>query len=257
MDFAFWEDDSDKLKTDHGSLLPLWQFSSPVTRHRMVTDLCWNSTHQVLFAVGLGSFDFRRQSTGVLAVYSLKNPSCPDFVYMVESGVMAVDFNRTQMTALVACGMYDGSICVFDLGKRDEKTMGYCKEPIARSTVTTGKHMDPIWQVQWSAEADNGVCSFLSISTDGRLMQWALTANEMQVKEIMQFRLMQDDDDDVGTDGIGQAGAACFAFTKESSSNFVVGTEEGDIYKCSTAYSNEYIASYEGHDMNVYSVTVR
>jgi dynein intermediate chain 1 len=35
---------------------------------------------------------------------------------------------------------------------------------------------------------------------------------------------------------------------------FVVGTEEGDIYKCSTSYTTEYIASYEGHDMNVYKV---
>lgn len=148
IDFAFWEDESDKAKPGQGSLLPLWQFSSPVTRHRMVTDLCWNVTHSDLFAVGLGSFDFRRQSTGVVAVYSLKNPSCPDYVYLVESGVMAVDFNSTQMTALLACGMYDGSICVFDLGKKDEKTMGYCKEPVAQSNVATGKHLDPVWQVR-------------------------------------------------------------------------------------------------------------
>lgn len=254
MDFAFWEDDSDKLKPEQGSLLPLWQFVSPVTRHRMVTDLCWNKEHPDLFAVGLGSFDFRRQSTGVAAVYSLKSPSCPDYVYLCESGVMSVDFNSTQMTALLACGMYDGSICVFDLGKKDEKTMGYCKEPVAQSNIATGKHMDPVWQVRWSTEAENGVSSFLSISTDGRLIQWALTTNEMQVEEIMQFKLIQEDG--AGVDGLGQAGSSCFAFAKDSGNIFVVGTEEGDIYKCSTAYSNEYIASYEGHDMNVYTVAV-
>ena len=254
MYFAFWGDDSDKIKPDQGSLLPLWQFSSPVTRHRMVTDLCWNATHQDLFAVGLGSFDFRRQSTGVVAVYSLKNPSCPDYVYLTESGVMSLDFNSTQMTALLACGLYDGSICVFDLGKRDEKTMGYCKEPVVQSTISSGKHMDPVWQVRWSTETENGVCSFLSISTDGRLIQWALTSNEMQVEEIMRFKLMQEDDGVDGVEGIGQAGSSCFAFAKDSGNIFVVGTEEGDIYKCSTAYSNEYIASYEGHDMNVYTV---
>eukprot|EP01045_Picozoa_sp_COSAG04_P053424 COSAG04_NODE_23318_length_340_cov_1.066390_1_plen_109_part_10 len=81
-----------------------------------------------LFAVGLGSFDFRRQSSGIVAVYSLKNPSCPDYVYQTESGVMSVDFNTTTLTALLACGLYDGSICVFDLGKKDEKTMGYDRE---------------------------------------------------------------------------------------------------------------------------------
>jgi len=79
-----------------------------------------------------------------------------------------------------------------------------------------------------------------------------LTTNEMQVEEIMQFKLIQEDG--AGVDGLGQAGSSCFAFAKDSGNIFVVGTEEGDIYKCSTAYSNEYIASYEGHDMNVYTV---
>lgn len=255
MDFAFWEDDSDKLNTEAGSLLPLWQFASAVARHRMVTDLCWNARHNDLFAVGLGSFDFRRQSTGVVAVYSLKSPSCPDYVYHVDAGVMCIDFNTASMTALLACGMYDGSVCVFDLGRKDEKTLGYSKEPVAQSNITTGKHMDPVWQLRWSTEAENGVSSFLTISTDGRLLQWALTSNEMQVEEIMQFRLIQED---VGVEeeAIGNAGSSCFAFAKGSGNIFVVGTEEGDIYKCSTAYSNEYIASYEGHDMNVYTVAV-
>lgn len=78
----------------------------------------------------------------------------------------------------------------------------------------------------------------------------------MQVEEIMSFKLMQEDCDELGADSIGQAGSSCFAFAKQSGSIFVVGTEEGDIYKCSTAHSNEYIASYEGHDMNVYTVAV-
>ena len=255
MDFKFWEDDSDKIKPENGSLLPLWQFSSPVTRHRMVTDLCWNSEHQDLFAVGLGSFDFRRQSSGIVAVYSLKNPSCPDYVYQTESGVMSVDFNTTTLTALLACGLYDGSICVFDLGKKDEKTMGYDREPVVQSSLTTGKHMDPVWQVRWSSEDANGVVSFLSISTDGRLIEWAITTNELQVQELMKFKLMVEEDGEIdSTNEIGQAGSSCFAFSRDSSNLFVVGTEEGDIYKCSTAYTSEYLASYEGHDMNVYSV---
>lgn len=35
---------------------------------------------------------------------------------------------------------------------------------------------------------------------------------------------------------------------------FVVGTDGGALHKCSTAYASEYLASYSGHDMAVYSV---
>ena len=72
----------------------------------------------------------------------------------------------------------------------------------------------------------------------------------------MRFRLMQDDDGGMdSTAEIGQAGSSCFGFAKDSSNIFVVGTEEGDIYKCSTSYTTEYIASYAGHDMNVIAHT--
>lgn len=255
QDFKFWEDESDKLKPESGSLLPLWQFSSQKTRHRMVTGICWNGSHHDLFAVSLGSYDFTRQSTGVVCVYSLKNPSAPDYVYQVESGVMCVDFNISKSTSMLACGLYDGSIMVYDLGKIDSKTNGYDREPVVQSTIRTGKHMDPVWQVRWSREDSSGVISFLSISTDGRLMNWALTTNELQVETWMQFKLLLNDDNDVDEAAVvGQASTTSFAFSKDSSNLFVVGTEEGDIYKCSTAYATEYLMSYEGHDLNVYAV---
>ena len=37
-----------------------------------------------------------------------------------------------------------------------------------------------------------------------------------------------------------------FLFLKPRIAGAQVGTEEGDMYKCSTAYSTEYLMSYEG-----------
>lgn len=256
MDYKFWEDESDALKPGAGSLLPLWQFSSQKARHRAVTGLCWNKQHEDLFAVALGSYDFTRQATGTICVYSLKNPSSPDFVYQTDSGVMCIDFNSTKAVSLLACGLYDGGIAVFDLGKKDEKTHGYDREAVVQATINTGKHMDPVWQVRWSQEDSSGVVSFVSISTDGTMIQWSITTNELQVEELMKFKLLlKDDDADIDeTDVVGQASTNCFAFSRDSSNLFVVGTEEGDIYKCSTAYTTEYLLAYEGHDLNVYGV---
>lgn len=35
---------------------------------------------------------------------------------------------------------------------------------------------------------------------------------------------------------------------------FVVGTEEGRIHKCSKAYNGQYLETYEGHNLSVYSL---
>lgn len=62
---------------------------------------------------------------------------------------------------------------------------------------------------------------------------------------------------DIGIDGSlisGFAGGICFDFNKVNEHLFIVGTEEGKIHKCSKAYSGQYLESYEGHHMAVYSV---
>lgn len=256
QDFKFWEDESDKHRQGVGTLLPLWSFLSNKARHKMVTSISWCASHNDLFAVSFGSYDFTRNpSTGVVCVYSLKNPSNADYVYHTDSGVMTCDFNRTKAPSLLACGLYDGSVLVYDLAKKDPKTLSFDREPIIQSTIRTKKHMDPVWQVRWNDDTSGGNISFLSLGSDGCMMQWTLTSNELQVETIMGFKLLTDDSDMDQTEIVGQAGTSCFAFSHNSDTLFVVGTEEGDIYKCSTAYSTEYLMSYSGHDMNIYSVT--
>ena len=67
-----------------------------------------------LFAVGYGSFDFMKQTSGLICCYSLKNPSHPEYTFTTESGVMALDFHP-QHSSLLAVGLYDGTVMVFDV----------------------------------------------------------------------------------------------------------------------------------------------
>jgi len=46
----------------------------------------------------------------------------------------------------------------------------------------------------------------------------------------------------------------CIDFNKEQDHLFVVGTEEGRVHKCSTAYNSQYLETYAGHHMAVYTV---
>ena len=52
----------------------------------------------------------------------------------------------------------------------------------------------------------------------------------------------------------GLSGGTCFDFNRANEAIFVVGTEEGKVRKCSRAYNSEYLETYEGHYMPVYSV---
>jgi len=127
--------------------------------------------------------------------------------------------------------------------------------PIYASSIKTGKHTDPVWQVGWQEEDLAKELNFFSISSDGRVANWIMSKNELKMEPVMQLKLvntMKDDPEETSLSGL--AGGCCFDFNKTSEHLFIVGTEEGKIHKCSKAYSGQYLETYEGHHMAVYSV---
>jgi len=75
------------------------------------------------------------------------------------------------------------------------------------------------------------------------------------MEPIMQLKLVSNvKDDPEETSLSGLAGGCCFDFNKMQEHLFVVGTEEGNIHKCSKAYSGQYLETYEGHHMAVYTI---
>jgi dynein intermediate chain 1 len=262
-DYKYWEDQSDAFKDD-GNLLPLWKFHSDKVKKKEVTCISWNTTYTDLFAVGYGSYDFVKatsSATGAIQCFTLKNafptasqgqsmPAHPEFFFQLESGVICLDFHPTQSSYL-ACGLYDGTVCVFDLRqKNSEKKL----KPIFASSVKNGKHTDPVWQIRWSASVDQ--LQFFSISSDGRVTSWTLAKNELQYADVMKLSMADtlDQTSDPEAALIGLSGGTCFDFSKETENIFIIGTEEGHIRRCSKAYNAQYLDTYDGHHMAVYAV---
>jgi dynein intermediate chain 1, axonemal len=138
QDFKYWEDQSDDFHSE-GSLLPLWRFATDKTNRKHVTALCWNPAYPDLFAVAYGSYDFMRQGSGMVYCFSLKNTSHPEYLFTTESGVMCLDFHP-HYQSLLAVGCYDGTVMVFDVRQKVNRA-------IYASSIRTGKHTDPVWQV--------------------------------------------------------------------------------------------------------------
>lgn len=80
-----------------------------------------------------------KQSRGMLLLYSMKNPSFPEYMFSSESGIMCLDMH-VDHPYLVVVGYYDGNVAIYNL-KRPHS------QPCFRSTSKSGKHTDPVWQV--------------------------------------------------------------------------------------------------------------
>lgn len=249
-DFKYFEDASDEYRAREGSLLPLWKFSTQrVKKGQQVTALCWNTYHDDLFAVGFGSYDFLHQGPGMVACYSLKNTSTPEIVFTTETSVLCIDFNVLH-PSLIAIGCYDGNVLVYNISNNKDTN------PIFSSSIRTGSHSDPVWGIHWEKEESGSELNFYSISSDGKVTNWTLSRNELRMELVMNLALVQSASKVEPEDSTlaGFACGSCFDFHKQHSHLFVVGTEEGHIHKCSKSYSGQYLQTFTGHHMNVYSV---
>jgi len=252
-DFKFWEDASDAFR-EEGTLLPLWKFTFDKAKKKHITCLRWNSEFNDLFAVGYGSYDFMKQSGGMLCLFSLKNPSWPEIHVTTPSGVMCMDWHP-EHSSVLAVGLYDGTVAVYDV--RDESMT-----PMYQSTVKTGKHTDPVWEVAWQPEDLAKNLNFYSISSDGRVTLWTLAKSNLEYSDLMKLKLepsamskqASTDMDEEDSHLMGLAGGCCFDFSKLSQHLFLVGTEEGSIHKCSKAFTSDYLMTYSGHYMCIYTV---
>ena len=248
QDFKYWDDQADKFRENEGTLLPLWKFTNEKAKKRNVTSICWNPEYPDMFAVGFGSFDFTKQGRGMICCYSLKNPSFPEFLLYTESGVMCLDFHP-QQSSLLACGLYDGTVQVYDIRNK-------VRTPIFQSTARTGKHTDPVWQIFWEADLNKWM-QFYSISSDGRVTLWTLTKAELLHEDIIELQPHAQALTSIEADSAQFSrleSGCCFDFNRLSDHLFIVGTEEGVIHKCSKSYNSLYLENYTEHGMSVYAV---
>ena len=251
-DYKYYEDTTeDPENNSYGSVLPLWRFTTEKSRKKNVTAIAWNPKYKDLFAVAYGSYDFLKPTSGLICCFTIKNPTWPEYSFTTESGVMCIDYHPNA-PALIAVGCYDGTVMVFDIRLKTNN------KPIYQSTVRTAKHTDPVWQVRWNPDVSKNL-SFYSISSDGRVTNWNLMKNKLEAEEIHKLKLMVDQEK-VMLDQrkevflYGLAGGMCFDFHKTQENLFLVGTEEGYIHLCNTAFTSQYTETYKDHYLAVYSV---
>ncbi|KAL3667671.1 hypothetical protein V7S43_007224 [Phytophthora oleae] len=220
---------------------------------------------------------------GLVLFWSLTNPEYPERIYHLPVGVTSIDFS-TAHPYLLAAGFADGVVAIYDT-RKDDSTAGpsgatpsssgdntaskHVPVPIATSSGMSGKHLDAVWQVRWVARG--GGESVVSVSSDGRVVEWSLKkglsySDLMTLKRSPNPLLGGVGTAATGTNGAGgvgdgvisrQASGRCLAFASRGDpSVYFVGTEDGLIHKCSVSYNEQYLQTYIGHTGPVYQLLV-
>ncbi|CAM9285758.1 unnamed protein product, partial [Phaeothamnion confervicola] len=222
-----------------------------------------------------------RQRDGSVLFWSLRNPDFPEKCIATPSGVTAIDFSQAHPN-LLAVGMYTGAIAIYDTAKEKElgnvvlanadragAGAGGVAAPLVESSTSAGKHTEAVWQVKWvnkGAERGEGL---VSISTDGRVIEWSIKKGLTFTPLMLLKRTGASGASAAAaihaaccitgtgnTDGVisRQASGLSFDFPVGDSTVYLTATEDGAIHKCSTSYSEQYLETYRGQAGPVYRV---
>jgi dynein intermediate chain 1 len=234
-DFKYFEDPTDGPDSQKGSLLPLWRFEYEKAKRLSVTSMVWcpQTDNDDLMVVSFGSYDFSKQGKGYLIFYSLKNPSYPECVIPCDEGIMSLAVNPNK-GFLIACGLYNGSVSIFNI-KENKHTHLFNSSP--------AKHSEPIWSIKWLDNDVEDRLRFCSIATDGKVLQWTLSKNELLPSTLLELK-----------NGNTLQSGMCIDFHPRDKSSYLCGTEEGRLFKCSTKYSTQYIDEFQAHDGAIMAV---
>ncbi|CAG0916908.1 unnamed protein product [Notodromas monacha] len=270
LDFRYWEDAADEFRDPEGILLPLWSFQCEIMKKQFaITGICWSAHFPDLFAVSYGSYDFKNQpNRGAVCLYTLKNPSHPEYIFETACGIMCVDIHSVY-PHLVAVGLHNGSIKVFNLKLANGR--GGC---MWETELQDGCHTDVVWQgdcirgfppcskfpsktskVCWGNDDPDGQPILYSVGGDGRVVQWTLASQDLRHHDVV---ILAIDPPIKATDGSLVHAVGCgtaLAFHKMMRTTFVVATEEGRIYKGSTLYQSKRLGNFAKHEMPIHALS--
>lgn len=230
-------------------------YNSDLVQGRGVTSMSWNALNTDLLAVGYGKLETyidtskigeaidEEREGGIVLFWSLRNPEYPEKVLKTPFPVTTLDFSKIAPMTL-AVGLSSGDVNVYDM-KRGE---GW-ETPIETSNGMHGCHTDPVWYLKWITNTVERSETLVSISSDGKVLEWNLK------KGLAVSTLMTLNRGGQGEGWISRVAAGIsFDFVPDDLTNYVVGTEEGTVHRCSVSYNEQYLDNYAGHDGPVYRI---
>ncbi|EFC48744.1 hypothetical protein NAEGRDRAFT_63304 [Naegleria gruberi] len=229
-----------------GVLTTLWEYNCDVVKNYNVNNLTWNKQNNDILAAAYGSGDVTdlHQSNGVILCWNVKNPAYPERILKVDgAGVNSVNFSATN-PSILAAGLSDGTVSIYDI-RRKENT------PVME---TIKSHTGTVWDLKWVNRGKDVGEKLHSVGVDGRVNSWTIKKG-LESSEIMRLKRIGRATDMGGDAMISrESGGMSIDFSPSDNLIYLVGTEDGAIFKCSSSYNEHPLETYIDHTGPVYSV---
>ena len=250
-------------RTDEPRLEDLFVFEFPEFMEdgssAQVTSLEWSEENKDLLVAGYvvpakTGQDAAMANEGLVLFWSLKNPLYPERVIRQRPGITALAFSRLQ-SYMLAVGGKDGTLTLYDLRKED-----------ALIASVSMVHSETIESLAWIDRGAEKIPreALVSVGADGAVFLWTLK-KALEGTQVM--TLKRETKVDFGANPLRQtvtgsqnerafkkASALCLDFPDGKNNVYLVGTDDGVIHKCSTAYTEQDIEAYRSHTAPVYQV---
>ncbi|CAD6889457.1 unnamed protein product [Tilletia controversa] len=183
-----------------------------ILRNRSVTDLDWSTKHPEL---SVASYNRNEMSSsdpgGIVAVWNLHSLDRPEFVFHAQTDVLSVCFSPFHPN-LVCGGTHSGQVLIWDTRAR--------ALPVLKSPLSASGHTHPVYSMQMVGTQN--AHNLVTASTDGTVCFWML---DMLTRPLETFTLVSGQ----GRDAL-EVSVTTMGFSDQDTTNFLVGTEEGNVY---------------------------
>nr|CAG4710021.1 unnamed protein product [Naegleria fowleri] len=239
------EEDTNSAKPS-GVLTSLWEYNCNSVVNYNVNSMTWNKKNNDILAAAYSSEDISdmQQGNGFILCWSVKNPANPERILKVpHAGVNSVNFSETN-ASILAAGFEDGTVAIYDI-RRKEST------PVME---TIKSHTGTVWDLKWVNRGKDAGERLHSVGVDGRVNSWTIKKG-LEASEIMRLKRIGRSTETGGDAMISrESGGMSIDFSPIDNNIYLVGTEDGSIFKCSTSYNDHPLETYLDHTGPVYSV---
>ena len=232
------------------------------SQESVVTSLAWNATGSVI-AAAFGSLDHESWCVHQSFIYLWNidraniDESKADRVIDSDVCLMSISFHSKHPGLLVG-GDFSGKIYIWDMSDEENMLVAYSGKDVI-------SHQEPITRIKWSSLKSSRNHELISVGTDGKILIWCYNDLKKSLVITKKFILRCEDiprkfRHSVSSKVNLEIGITCLSFSHKNTNALYVGTENGNVLKCSTdsklkgkidvkgtSYNVPFIQAYKGH----------
>jgi len=225
-----WEEKAEVIECSH----VLKHEDQIIDEEQQITSVSWNSTGSTI-AASYGRNDHSDWCIhkSCISLWNIDRRNLDnkkaDQTIDVSSCVTSIHFNSTD-PALLAGGDFSGLVYIWDLSKEDDPL-------VVNSSKMQDGHQEPVSKVNWMPD-DSGTRfkhKLMSISSDGKILIWEFNklTKELKLQSgfIIQASSLPQSEMRIRNDT--ELGVSCLSFMPHDMNTFLLGTENGGVFKCS------------------------